>query len=770
MIVANGVVTIGLDLSRLNGTSAKPEQLELQSFHFAVSSDSFFTIRVLNNVLRAAEPGGMRLVGNNNTLLPEVLNASSNQLMIEKLSSREQFDVVVRDGATGFTFFNIVGNAYDYDPVSPSLSIHDGRLLISDEFATKLGRATDAGLSVGEITITASLYPIEVTTSVNGAVKSTVLPARPTNAANRVEGSVPGPDIVVGDMTGLQEFGNAANQVGLGIGTTSCNNGDTAVHFFQLPNVDHSVVTQNLYRMSGGSHGNDRFEQIGQAWVKHTFGANQDDACSFGCTPWPDFTQLGPGCSDPYSASQNASQTDHAGALGSRAWVNPFTGAFPSNPRPENHTGHVHTGTSHRILVNVSDLNSTLNTGATYYAEVQYDSPHEYAWCQAHPGQCNMYNNASYRQYNVTGTTTFSFSAVGSTVRMTPATGAWTGAINSKIEPEPGVDGRAFLVYKVSGPVAGVWHYEYAIHNQNLDRSIQSFSVPLPGGVTLSNIGFHAPPNHPGFPNDGTVGNTGFSNTPWTATQNAGDVTWNTETLAQNPNANAIRFGTMYNFRFDSDQPPQAANATVGFFKTGQPVTIAIQAPSAPSTPTPSPVPTATPTPSPTILISGTIVYCSNPSPAPVANVTLGLTGSMSGSTLSDGSGNYQFSSLPSGGSYVVSPTKNALAPGSPGISTVDVVAIQRHFLSITLLPPGCRQTAADVNGDAGINTVDVIASQQFFLGLTSGTANVGKYKFTPVSRSYPGVTIDQTGQNYDALVFGDVVSPFVDSPGGEIP
>ena len=391
---------------------------------------------------------------------------------------------------------------------------------------------------------------------------------------------VPGPDIIVGDMSGLAQFGSSGGQVGLGIGTTACNNGDQQIHFFQLPNTDHSVITQNLYRMSGGTSNTERFEQIGQAWVKHTFGANQDDACGFGCTPASDATTLGVGCSDPYVASQNANQTDHVGALGSRAWVNPFTGAFPgASPRPESHAGHIHTGTSHRILVNATDLNSTMNTGATYYAEVQYDSPHEYAWCQSHPGQCNMYNNASYRRYNVTGTTSFTFTAAAATVRMSPATDAWTGATSVTVEPEPGVDGRAFVVYKVSGPSAGVWHYEYAIHNQNLDRSIQSFSVPLGCGVTASNVGFHAPPNHPGFANDGTVGNAGFSNTAWNSNQTSASVTWNTETFAQNQNANAIRFGTSYNFRFDSDRAPTTANATIGFFKTGNPIMVGVQVP-----------------------------------------------------------------------------------------------------------------------------------------------------------------------------------------------
>jgi hypothetical protein len=120
-------------------------------------------------------------------------------------------------------------------------------------------------------------------------------------------------------------------------------------------------------------------------------------------------------------------------------------------------------------------------------------------------------------------------------------------------------------------------------------------------------------------------------------------------------------------------------------------------------------------------------------------------------------------SSLIAGGNYIVTPSKSALLPGSPGISTVDVVAVQRHFLNLAPLPPGCRLTAADVNGDSAINTVDVIAIQRFFLSLSTGIANVGKYQFNPASRNYPGLVSDQTGQNYDTLIFGDVASPFVE-------
>jgi hypothetical protein len=95
-------------------------------------------------------------------------------------------------------------------------------------------------------------------------------------------------------------------------------------------------------------------------------------------------------------------------------------------------------------------------------------------------------------------------------------------------------------------------------------------------------------------------------------------------------------------------------------------------------------------------------------------------------------------------------------------INTVDVIAVQRHFLMLGTPLSGCRLTAADVNADSAVNTIDAIAIQRFYLGLTTGTANVGQYEFSPVSRTYTGLSNDQTGQNYGALVFGDVASAYV--------
>jgi len=340
----------------------------------------------------------------------------------------------VRDGKTGFTFFNIDGSQYDYDAKAQSLSI-TGRLLVSKELAKSLGRASQFGTVAGRISIGATMQPVEITQlDANGAVKSARLPALKQPSG----GNIPGPDVIIGELIGLQQLTSGAvnGRVGLSLGTDACNKGTIDVDWFALPNNDHPFIPQNLYRMSRGSDNTERFEQLGQSWGKHAFTAASSNTCGFGCNGVSG-THLGSGCSDAYVAGLNGSQ----GGIGSRAWVNPFTGVFPGSTA-NNHSGHTHDVTSHRILVETSDLIPAQNVGASYFAEAEYIVPHEYAWCQSHPGECNMYNNASYHQYTVSGgPTTFSFGATGPTHREQPAIYAWSGATVSQLEPDPGNDG-----------------------------------------------------------------------------------------------------------------------------------------------------------------------------------------------------------------------------------------------------------------------------------------------------------------------------------------
>ena len=707
MIVENGSVTMDLDLNRLNGISfalAKPATLQ-----FTVAANSFFTILVFNDLLRGADSGSMALIlqpspaaGVNapGYSLPLSFSGSLNQLVIEKLPSDAGFDLAVRDGNTGFTFFNIEGHQYDYDANAKLLSIRGGNLLVSEEFAKALGRPSETSASAGKISVGAAMQPIEVDQLANGEPKSMAMPPLQHGVGSETPALVPGPDVIVGDLPEMAQYGNDTvnHLVGLGVGTTSCNNGDQPFHWFALPQTDHPVIPQNLYRMSGGATNDERFEQIGQSWMKHAFTALEGSVCgtcnTSGCTTG---TNLCPGCSDPYGSSLNASQT----GIGSRAWLNPFTGVFPSTAN--SHSGHSHTGTSHRVTVASSDLNPAQNSGATYFAEGQYLTPHEYAWCQSHPGQCNMYNNASYRRFNVSGSgDNYTFSSSGSTVRMQAAIKAWQtlgGATVNQIEPDPGNDGIWFMGYKVTNPSTGVWHYEYALYNQNLDRAIQSFSVPLGPGVNISNIGFHAPRQEPGWANDGTFNNQGYSSTPWTVMQDGSSITWNTETFAQNQNANAIRFGTLYNFRFDADQPPQSASSIVGFFKTGSPMMVAIQAPMGGGTPTPtptaSPTPTATATASPTPTPTATATF----TPTPTATATFTSTSTPT----------------PCIGVYVINQIGGSIVPGTTDIGNHGddtVVTIPLPF-SYTLYDQSFTSINLSSNGNAQFTTTDTTFTNQ---------------------------------------------------------
>jgi hypothetical protein len=542
------------------------------------------------------------------------------------------------------------------------------------------------------------MVPIEVSQIVNGERESTTMPARGE------AGTTPGPDVIVGDLPSMvqSQAGVVNGRVGLAIATTSCNAGVVNLNWFQMPDTDHPVIPQNLYRMSADGS---RFEHIGHGWLKHAFTALTQNICGLGCNGVGG-SRLGSGCSDPYSTGLNGSQT----GIGSRAWVNPFTGVFPSTAN--NHSGHTHDVTSHRVLVNVSDLDTTQNAGAQYFGEAQYVTPHEYAWCQSNPGQCNMYNNVAYRRFNVSGTTGFTFSPAAATVRERSAMYAWTGATIKQFEPVPGQDGVGQIAFKVTGPTDGVYHYEYVVYNMNLDRSVQSFAVPVGCGVQLTNVGFKAPPNHPGSLNDGTLNNAGYSNTPWTPTQSSGAITWATETFAQNQNANAIRWGTSYTFRFDSTEAPVEGQATVGFFKTGQPINVNVMAPGAPCAP----------------LQLASVVSRKTHGSEGAFDIDMPLAGGGVESRNSGGNHTFVFTfsnSLASGSASAIGATvaSSAISGNTLIVTLSNVSDASRPTITVAQVTDRFGQTmpdtsvaaaflVGDVNGDGTVNTADTLITR----------------------------------------------------------
>jgi hypothetical protein len=378
-------------------------------------------------------------------------------------------------------------------------------------------------------------------------------------------------DIITGNVYVVQQQGRSGSRVGISVGTTACNKGTVAADWQMLPATNHPVIAQNLYRLK-----NDRFEQLGHSWVKHGFGVFANDLCNYGCTPGCASNLLCGGCSDSYNAQLNGTQT----AIGSRAWVQPFTGFFISGSN--RHAGHAHDGVSHRIIVEDAELaqDQNGNDTAQYFAEGQYILWQEFTHPDSRAAQAMM-NNVTHRAVAVSGTAggTYAFTLLGGPMQEQPAIFAWEGAGFSEIIPAPDEDGRAWLACKVTVAGAGFWRYEYAVYNENLDRAVGGLRIPIVPGTIVGTVGFSAPQNHPGWTDDGTNDSAGFSNAAWAATVSADAIEWQTAAFADDPNANAVRWGTLYNFWFFAKAPPRAANASVGFFKTADDELVATSVP-----------------------------------------------------------------------------------------------------------------------------------------------------------------------------------------------
>lgn len=355
-------------------------------------------------------------------------------------------------------------------------------------------------------------------------------------------------NIIVGDLYNLSSYGSSGGIAAFSVGTTSCNTGNQPVPWVSSTN-NHPVIGLNMYRLMDG-----KMEQIGMSWLKHGFLALSGSVC----TPCngPGGSQLSPGCSDPYSASLNGSQS----GLGPRGEVNASTGVFPYPPASPSYPSTI----GRRLQVDNDDLNSSMNPGARYFVEGHYISQYD-------SSVNNDEDNASYREIDVSGSGNnynISFTNNADTVREKAAIEAWADidpGVEMTFVDVPG-DGRFIVGYKVTPLGNGNYHWEFAVHNLNSHDSARSFTVPLPSGASVFNVDFHGIDHHS---NDGENGGV-YSGANWTSSVTSSSVSWQTSTHSQNPLANALRWGTLYNFRFDSNMAPAGiVNATIGLYRSG---------------------------------------------------------------------------------------------------------------------------------------------------------------------------------------------------------
>ncbi|UCC29781.1 MAG: thrombospondin type 3 repeat-containing protein [Phycisphaerales bacterium] len=356
-----------------------------------------------------------------------------------------------------------------------------------------------------------------------------------------------GPDVIIGDLPSVIRFGRVEDITAYAVGTDPCNVGDERVSWIAHTNA-HPVWVQGMFRLK-----DDLFEQIGMSWVRHGFYPLNGSTCG-PCLDPTDGSGLGVGCSGCCcSAWLNGVQ----GNLSLRSDVNAHTGYFPypwEAPEPEEIIGK-------RIQVHDADLDPDLNEDALYFVE-----SHHIAADDAAAGNGN--NNASYRPVSVVvpfdaPPNTYNVVATGLTQRERAAIRAWKDTDSSVVETDIQVPGEGLFILaaKTRDAGNGFWHYEYALQNFNSDRSAGSFAVPLPYGAMVQNVGFHDVDYH-----SGEI----YDSTDWPATVEDGTITWSTDSYDVNANANALRFDTLYNFRFDANVGPGSTTVMLGLFKPGE--------------------------------------------------------------------------------------------------------------------------------------------------------------------------------------------------------
>jgi hypothetical protein len=442
-----------------------------------------------------------------------------------------------------------------FDPVSQTLTIRCAELRVSSAIAEALGDPGLADIDLGSVVVRAAAEWV-------GGAKPEIgpgqVPSPPSQAANPVaEGC---------DMAFCQLYGHympsgarQGDTVGLSVATTSWNIGLKDCQWFSIPNENHPFIVMNMYRLK-----DDRFEQIGMSHIKHGFYALGSHQCGGPpCSYEPGHSQgswLGTDCTDTYSAPLNAVQS----GMGPKYEVNPWTGLWDYSGS-HMQGSHGHDNIQHRIQVHDADLDPATNAGATYYSEGFYVMLDD----------TDAISSAAWKEVGITGGApgghwTFSMSSSGVLPEMGFAIKAWPGATHTLIAEQIPVkeftspDGRCSLAAKATDIGGGMWHYEYAMLNIDMDRQVGSFSIPITDSMIVTNVGFHAVEHHDEPFNTRDPDAVPIDNAPWVPAVTADSITWSTLT-------NPIRWNHLYNFRFDSNRPPVDATVTVGLFRTGTP-------------------------------------------------------------------------------------------------------------------------------------------------------------------------------------------------------
>ena len=543
-----------LELTNLKQTATPRTDME-EAVGFAIDKSSTMEFTVLGGSYRSwnggyvKAQGGFGLRGSQGSI-----SAQDFMIVYRENGSHNNLFVVAGKDPNAAAIFDISSIKVMFDRKDRSMIFGYADLTINAKGAQMLGRPDLTGQLIGMVTVSANA-------SFAGGDKNDPEIATESRAPSfGADGGGANGDIQLFELYDCNSFGRVGTYPngtsGLGIATTSCNvtpiTGNN-VNWYRGPgggnpmDERHPVIAMNMYRIQTVAGAGTRLEQIGVGWVKHGFLSLNSSQCG-SCQDPGTGQLLGVRCSDTYGSSLNASRS----YLGPRNEVNPFsgrwecTGSYFAGYQPDCverfSTGGL-SAIDHRLQVADQDL---LVANSQYFYEGYYVSEND----------TDRYNSAAWRRCTPVWSQTqgkFNFND-NTNIANGVVIDTW-GQMQPAPRAMPTDEGDILVGVEVTDMGGGTWHYEYAVYNHTSNRESRTFSVPVPNGATITNIGFHDVDKLPG--------------NNWTATVANGSITWVTDTYAEDPNANSLKWGTLYNYRFDANVGPENGQAGMALFRPG---------------------------------------------------------------------------------------------------------------------------------------------------------------------------------------------------------
>jgi len=154
-----------------------------------------------------------------------------------------------------------------------------------------------------------------------------------------------------------------------------------------------------------------------------------------------------------------------------------------------------------------------------------------------------------------------------------------------------------------------------------------------------------------------------------------------------------------------------------------------------------------------------------------VENAEIKLEQSSLNSVKTTYEGAYSFAPMKSGGSYTVKPEKND--DWTNGVTTADIVRIQRHILGLEPISSPYKMIAADVNRTKSVTARDISDLRKLILGITQEIPGNRSWRFVPASYSFsdPEEALEETYPEAYSIpqLASDIQSDFVAVKVGDV-